>query len=463
VLLLLQVVIDAAMLVGALVLGYLVRTYIPILSPPVDPPSFMERYLPITIVHTLSVLTVFYFSQMYHLKQGLSRFDNVWRIMQHVSSGTVIAIAVETLAFQNSELQFDYPRGVIVYTWLFSVLLIVVGRELHQQLVMRLQRAQIGRDNVIIVGHNDVTRSIIKNIRDNSKLGYDIVGVVTETGEGKVAKTQVIGMIEDLPTLIDAYNADQVIVAIPDATRKELGYIVSLCQRGRVEIRIYPDNFSFIAGTITVDQLVGLPLLSVRDVALRGWRLSLKRAVDFFGSGVGLVVLSPILLLLAFLVWRHDRGPVFFVQERVGLDGKPFPMIKFRTMIINAEEKARWTVAGDDRVTPIGKFMRPRNLDELPQLFNVFYGQMSLVGPRPEQVNFVEAFNKQYRRYSERHREKAGMTGWAQVNGYRGDTSIEDRLRADLYYVENWSLWLDIQIIIRTIWQTVTGRSPNAY
>jgi exopolysaccharide biosynthesis polyprenyl glycosylphosphotransferase len=451
------------MLVLAFFLGYVMRSYVPILTTPDNPPSFLDRYLPITAVHALSVLTVFYFARLYHQRRIVSRFDMFWGIAQNVSIGTIGAIAIETLTFKNSALQFDYPRGVIMYAWGFSIILILIGREIHRQVVHRLQQANIGRDNVLVVGHGEVARSIIKFIRQTPSLGYTLIGTVTEKGKGKFAKANVIGMIEDLPLIIDAYNVDQVIVAVPEATRKDLVYLVSLCQRGQVDIKIYPDNFSFIAGTITVDDLTGIPLLSVRDIALRGWRLSLKRAVDFFGAAIGLVFLSPIMMLMSFMVWRQDRGPIFFTQERVGLDGKPFPMIKFRTMIVNAEEKAKWTTVHDDRVTPIGRFMRTHNIDELPQLINVLYGHMSLVGPRPEQVGFVAEFRKKYPRYGERHREKAGMTGWAQVNGLRGDTSIEDRLRADLYYVENWSLWLDFKIIFRTIWQTVTGRNPNAY
>jgi exopolysaccharide biosynthesis polyprenyl glycosylphosphotransferase len=462
-LLVLQIVIDAAMLVLSFFLGYVMRSYVPILTTPTNPPTFLERYLPITTIFTISVLTVFYFTRMYHQRRIVSRFDLLWLITQNVSIGTIMAIALETLAFKNSGLQFDYPRGVIMYAWVFSIFLILIGRSFHRYLIYRLQQANIGRDNVVVVGHGEVARSIIKSIRQTPSLGYNLIGAVTETGRGRLAKTRVIGRIEDLPLIIDAFMVDQVIVAVPEATRKDLVYLVSLCQRGQVDVKIYPDNFSFIAGTLTVDDLIGIPLLSVRDVALRGWRLSLKRAVDILGAAIGLVLLSPLMVLLAFLIWYHDRGPIFFSQERVGLDGKPFPMIKFRTMVVNAEEHAKWTTPQDSRVTRMGRFMRPRNIDELPQLINVLFGHMSLVGPRPEQVGFVEEFRRKYPRYSERHREKSGMTGWAQVNGLRGDTSIEDRLRADLYYVENWSLWLDFKIIFRTIWQTLTGRNPNAY
>ena len=212
-----------------------------------------------------------------------------------------------------------------------------------------------------------------------------------------------------------------------------------------------------------MDDLGGMPLLGVRDISLRGWKLSLKRGLDVVGSMFGLILLSPVLLMVCFIIYINDRGPVFFSQERVGLDGKPFQMIKFRTMRVDAEKLGKWTKPGDPRVTRIGTILRKTNLDELPNLINVFYGQMSLVGPRPEQISFVEEFQQKIPRYMERHREKSGMTGWAQVNGLRGDTSIEERLKYDLYYIENWSLWLDIKIILRTILQTVFLRSPNAY
>jgi exopolysaccharide biosynthesis polyprenyl glycosylphosphotransferase len=230
-----------------------------------------------------------------------------------------------------------------------------------------------------------------------------------------------------------------------------------------VDIKVYPDIFAYMAGDMNVDDLGGTPLLTVRDIALRGWKLSLKRGLDVFGSLAGLVLLSPFMLLTALVTWFQDRGPVFYTQERMGLDGRPFPMIKFRTMRVGADKMADWTVEDDPRVTPIGRFMRRTNWDEIPQLMNVLLGHMSLVGPRPEQPQYVQEFRQHIPRYMERHREKAGMTGWAQIHGLRGDTSIGQRTRYDLWYVENWSLWLDIKIIFRTIYQSVTGSSRNAY
>jgi exopolysaccharide biosynthesis polyprenyl glycosylphosphotransferase len=449
------------MLVAAVFFGYFLRTYVPLLTLPLDPPTFLERYLPLTTLYTLSVLTFFYFARMYHQRRTPNRLDLLWQILQNVSIGTIFATSLETLALRNSSLQFDYPRAVLLFTWFFSILFVMAGREFHRQVRWRLQKLGLGRDRVLVVGDGEIARTMVKTLRGSAHLGYELVGAATYDGEGRLAKSPVLGKVDDLPRLIDSYAIDQVIIALPEASRSELARLVAYCQRGTVEIKLYPDNFAFVAGALTVEDLMGIPLLSVRDVSLRGWKLSLKRAVDFLGAAFGLIILSPLMLWLAYRVWRYDGFPVFFSQERVGLDGKPFQMIKFRTMVKDAENRAQWTVTGDPRVTPVGRFMRPRNLDELPQLINVLFGQMSLVGPRPEQVKFVEDFRQQYPRYHERHREKSGMTGWAQVNGLRGDTSIEERLRADLYYVENWSLWLDLKIIARTIWQTLTKRTPH--
>jgi exopolysaccharide biosynthesis polyprenyl glycosylphosphotransferase len=264
--------------------------------------------------------------------------------------------------------------------------------------------------------------------------------------------------------LIDNHHVDEVIIALPDASRQDLVKLIAYCQRGRVSVKIYPDLFEYMAGSMTVDELGGMPLLTVRDVALRGWRLSLKRSLDFIGSTFGLIFLSPFMLLTAIVIKLESSGPAFFTQERCGLDGRPFPMIKFRTMRQDAEAFGPgWTVENDPRVTRLGRWMRKTNWDEIPNLINVFLGQMSLVGPRPEQTFFVDKFRETIPRYMERHREKAGMTGWAQVNGLRGDTSLEDRTKYDLWYVENWSLWLDIKIIIRTVFQTILVKSKNAY
>jgi exopolysaccharide biosynthesis polyprenyl glycosylphosphotransferase len=219
-----------------------------------------------------------------------------------------------------------------------------------------------------------------------------------------------------------------------------------------VGIKIFPDLFQIIATELSIGDLGGLPLLTVRDVALRGWKLTLKRGVDLLGSTVGLIVLSPVLMLIAVIIKLDSPGPVFYAQERMGLDAKPFWCLKFRSMRTDAEKHGPgWTTESDPRVTRLGRLIRRLSIDELPQLINVFVGEMSLVGPRPERPVYVNQFRRSIPRYMDRHREKAGMTGWAQVNGLRGDTSIAERTKYDLWYIENWSLWLDFKIMLRTV------------
>jgi exopolysaccharide biosynthesis polyprenyl glycosylphosphotransferase len=455
--------VDTAMIALGFLLGYVARARLPLPAVPVNPPS-VSNYVPMLVVHVFSVLLVFYLARMYHQRRAVSRIDEGYAIAQNVSIGTFLAIAVETLAFKNSALELDYPRGVIVYAWLFGIALTVLGREAHRKVTVGLRRAGVGRDNVLLVGSGEVARTIAEKIRWSDRLGYTIVGAVNGQAGGSVGDVPIIGTTDDIPDLIDAHAIDEVIIALPDASHRELVHLVSKCQRGKVSIKVYPDIFAYITGGLTVDDLNGMPMLSVRDVALRGWKLSLKRAIDIIGAFIGLVFFSPLMVLTAIAIRLESPGPVFFCQERMGLDGHPFPMIKFRSMRSDAERDGPgWTTQRDPRVTRIGKIMRRTNWDEIPQLINVFYGQMSLVGPRPEQPYYVRKFREYIPRYMERHREKAGMTGWAQVNGLRGDTSILERTKYDLWYVENWSLWLDIKIVLRTLFQTFFGRSRNAY
>jgi exopolysaccharide biosynthesis polyprenyl glycosylphosphotransferase len=217
-----------------------------------------------------------------------------------------------------------------------------------------------------------------------------------------------------------------------------------------------------MAGQVTIGDLGGLPLLTVRDIALRGWRLIAKRTLDLVGSFFALVVLSPLIMLMALLVKIDSHGPAFYAQERMGLNGRPFMMLKFRSMRTDAEaDGPGWTVENDPRRTRLGGVLRKLNIDEFPQFINVLIGDMSLVGPRPERPVWVEQYRRSIPRYMDRHWEKGGLTGWAQVNGLRGDTSIPERIKYDLWYIENWSLLLDIKIIIRTAFNFF--RSPNAY
>jgi len=229
-----------------------------------------------------------------------------------------------------------------------------------------------------------------------------------------------------------------------------------------VTIRVFPDVFQIMASQVSIGDLGGLPLLTVRDIALRGWRRTAKRLMDVVGAACVLILISPLMVLMAILIKLDSRGPVFYAQERMGLDARPFRMLKFRSMRQDAEAHGPgWTVEDDPRVTRLGRIIRRIDVDEVPQFVNVLMGEMSLVGPRPERPVYVNQFRRSIPRYMDRHWEKAGMTGWAQVNGLRGDTSIVERTKYDLWYIENWSLLLDVKTLIRTAFNLAT--SPNAY
>jgi exopolysaccharide biosynthesis polyprenyl glycosylphosphotransferase len=461
---LLLYVVDFCALLGAFVLGYYSRLNLPLFPRPDGQPP-LENYIPTIILHLILTIGIFYFNRLYHMRRTFSRIDLVRSVAGAVTMGAVLVYGTQELFFRNSFLYENYPRSMFVYVWLYSVTFAVMGREWHRLFQVSLRKRGLANDNLLVIAGGRIGRDIMGKIQNSPELGYHIVGVVTTEDEhqGKMLGVPVIGRASDLPLLIDTYHVQQVIIALPEARRTELVELVTLCQRGQVDIKIYPDLFAYMAGDMNVDDLGGTPLLTVRDIALRGWKLSLKRGLDLFGSLFGLIALSPFMLLTAILLYLEDKGPVFYTQQRMGLDGRPFPMIKFRSMRVDADKIADWTTEDDPRVTRIGRFMRRTNWDEIPQLINVLLGHMSLVGPRPEQPQYVRQFREQIPRYMERHREKAGMTGWAQVNGLRGDTSIARRTAYDLWYVENWSLWLDMKIIIRTVYQTVTGNNPNAY
>ena len=455
---------DTAMLIVAFIIGSEARELLPFFPRPEEQPA-LARYMPTIVVHTITIVIMFYFSQLYHLKRAFSRIEQLRQVIGVVTLGTLLASGTQEFLLQNTPMEAVYPRSLLFYVWFFSVFLTVFGRELHRRSWTLLRRRGVVRDNLLIVGEGEIARKITEHIRNSPELGYTIVGIVTAAEqEGELLGYPYIGAYDDIPRLIDDRQVEQVIVALSDYRRGELVELISLCQRGKVDIKVYPDMFSYMAGDLNVDDLGGTPLLTVRDIALRGWKLSLKRALDLIGATVGLVLLSPLMLITALLIRLESRGSVFYWQVRMGLDGRPFPMIKFRSMRQNAESGGQtWTVENDERVTRLGRYMRRSNWDEIPQLINVLVGHMSLVGPRPERPMYVQQFRRQIPDYMVRHREKSGMTGWAQINGFRGDTSIAQRTEADRFYVENWSLWLDIVIIIRTVWQSITRSNPHAY
>ncbi len=430
-------------------------------------------YLGMMIIHVVSVLLVMFMAKMYHRQRAISHVDELSAVFSSVSIGTILAIAAISFLYKQD---MDYPRLMMVYAWALTVICVAVGRLIYARLKWTLQECRVGQDRVLVVGTGELGRLIHQKILQSPGLGYAVIGYI-ESGNGHEASVEdqgasaptsiygapVLGTLDDLHDIVGQYEVDEVIIALPEASQRELVDIIVKAERGRVSIKVFPDVFQIMASEVSIDDLNGLPLLTIRDVALRGWKLTLKRAIDLAVSAVALVFLSPFLLLTALLIKLDSPGPVFYCQERMGLDAKSFWMLKFRSMRTDAEAATGpvWAKQDDPRRTRLGAFIRRFSIDEYPQLINVLLGEMSLVGPRPERPVFVDQFKQQIPRYMDRHREKAGLTGWAQVNGLRGDTSITERTKYDLWYIENWSLGLDFKIILRTIFKIFTDK--NAY
>ncbi len=444
------------MVVAAFYVAYQLRWFVR--YPPAQNMAAFSSYAGMMVIQVLSIVSTFLFYKLYHQPRTVSRIDQFTNILAAVALGALIATALTSFIYK----ELDWPRLMMIYFGFFAVVFIIAGRMFTSAWQARIRASH--PDRVLIIGAGDVGRMIAQRIRMSPRLGYQVVGFLDDTpGRRSAAGLPVLGAAAHLRQTIRNENVSEVVIALPEASHEEVLDLIYECEREGVVVHVFPDVFQIMATQVTIGELNGLPMLTVRDVALRGWRLSLKRGIDVVGSALGLIFLSPLFLLIALLIKLDSPGPVFYSQIRMGLDARPFPVLKFRSMRIGAEDQTGpvWATKNDSRKTRLGSFLRRTSLDELPQLINVLLGEMSLVGPRPERPVFVEQFRQVVPRYMDRHREKAGMTGWAQVNGLRGDTSIVERTKFDLYYVENWSLLLDIKILLRTIINVFRDR--NAY
>jgi exopolysaccharide biosynthesis polyprenyl glycosylphosphotransferase len=457
---------DALCSAAAFVAGYHLRCAIAF-PQAAENPLALRSYLLMMAIQSAIIIVIFFFYRLYHQPRAHSFFNELYTVFGSVSVGYMMALAITIVSVKNTEITFNFSRGMLLYAWVSSIVLIMGSRTIVHRLFRNIRAAGVGRDRILIVGLGEVARMVIQKIRSRPSIAGETAGIVARERNGASAPKEVegvpvLGCIEDLPRLIIEHRIDEVIIALPEVGHRETLDIIGLCDRSETRIRVFPDTFMFIAGRVSIEDLGGLPLLSVRDVAMHGWCLAVKRVFDIAVSSAGIVALSPLFIVVAFLIKIESRGPVFYSQERMGLDRKPFRMLKFRSMRADAESDGPgWTTPNDPRRTRVGAVIRRFNIDELPQLINVLAGSMSLVGPRAERPCYVEQFRKSIPGYLQRHREKAGITGWAQVNGLRGDTSIEERTKYDLWYVENWSLLLDFKILARQFFQLFNSR--NAY
>ena len=320
--------------------------------------------------------------------------------------------------------------------------------------------------NVLLVGYSRAAEEYIDRVVQNPQWGYNIRGILDDKVESGTLYmgVKVIGRIDNLMVILPENHLDEIAITLGLSEYYRLEEIVALCEKSGVHTKFIPDYNNIIPTKPYTEDILGMPVINIRYVPLSNtFPAAVKRLMDIVGSIICIILAAPLMLVCCAIIKTTSPGPVIFCQERVGLHNRPFMMYKFRSMVVQEAktEKKAWTVRDDPRVTPIGRFMRKTSIDELPQLFNVLKGEMSLVGPRPERPFFVEKFQEEIPRYMVKHQVRPGMTGWAQVNGYRGDTSIRRRIDCDLYYIENWSIGLDIKILFLTVFKGFINN--NAY
>jgi len=457
-----HVVSDALLGLSAFIVAYALRFHsglIPITKgvPP------LRQYINVLPFVVVLVPVAFHLQGLYRLRRGRSRVDDFFAVfvgsILAVVFGIVATLYVQTYFATNAAKEqgvFEVSQLVWGIFLALNVTLTYASRELVREVFERRWRAGIGLKRILIAGSGELGRLVADKILEHRELGYQIVGFVDDRAPGDhlgYRGLPLLGTIDDAPEISARESIDHLYVALPPEQHVRMLELIDSTSREMLDVKVVPDLLQVIALRARLEDLDGIPVININDVPLQGFNSVVKRAIDIAISSAALLVLALPFCLIAALVKLTSRGPVFYRQERMGLDGKPFMIHKFRSMREDAERESGPVFASHDdpRRTPLGRLLRQTNIDELPQFWNVLKAEMSIVGPRPERPLFVKQFKDRIPQYMLRHKVKAGITGWAQVNGWRGNTSIEKRIEYDLYYIENWSVRLDLKIMWLTV------------
>jgi len=416
--------------------------------------DYLLMLLPILLVWSAS----FRAFGLYRPRRIGSHLSEAVDLAKASTMGVLVLVALMTFFFRG----YDYSRVVIVYFWLLSISVVWFSRAAFREGLRFARRRGYNQRFAVVVGDGELAATVVQRMEGRRDVGIQVLGVVGDEKDdtGGVRR---LGGYADLRAVLDAHTVDHVILALAHEDYGRLAGLLDAVGDEPVTIHVVPDLLRFASLRGGIEQFEGMPFIHLRESPLYGWNRLAKRVFDFLFSATVLAVIWPALLLLAAAVKVSSRGPVFYRQERMGLDGRRFEMLKFRTMDADAEVRTGpvWARPSDQRRTGLGAFLRRLSLDELPQFWNVLRGDMSVVGPRPERPVFVGRFRQTVPGYMLRHKVKSGITGWAQVNGLRGNTSLEKRIQYDIEYIERWSVWLDFKIIAMTVVRVVVDR--NAY
>lgn len=455
---------DAAVVATAWLASYWARFYLPLFHVEGELP---ELGIYASLMPLIAILWLLVFSAMGVYESGRlrGRRGEVLLMWQAHAVALCLFLAL-TFAYDN----YRYSRLVMIYFGLLAAFFLAAFRVALRSLLRWVRAHGFNLRHVLVVGEGEGMIRVVERIDWYPELGLRVKGLVTRDGLALSIRTSrhldnkpVLGCYDDLPALLARGGVDEVLLALPHAEQPALTRLLNSIHDETVDIRILPDVHEYVTFGCRLEQLDGVPIVRLNDSPMSGWGSVVKRLFDVTASMIALVLLAPVMVLIGLGVKLSSPGPVLYRQERMGLDGRTFNMLKFRSMRTDAEAAsgAVWAKAVDDRRTGFGTFLRKTSLDELPQLWNVLVGDMSLVGPRPERPVFVNRFRHEIPHYMLRHKVKTGLTGWAQVNGWRGDTSLQNRIACDLYYIQNWSIALDLKIVLMTFWKGFINK--NAY
>jgi len=438
---------------------YFLRFHLPIIEVTKGLPPF-EQYASLApLVMVLWALT-FSTMKLYRSRRMLRRTHEAQLIFRAHAIALLAFIAI-TYLFS----EYKYSRLVVIYFGFFGAFSLIFVRLLLRNILRSFRKKGYNLRHAVVVGNSHGGAGLIKKLERFPEMGIRVVGCLLNPTSTQTESCQkpVLGNYQEIKKIIHKHNIDFVIIALPRTEFENLDPLLDLLKDEAVDIKLIPDIHDYITLGCEVEDFDGSPIVNINDSPMGDWAALIKRATDFILSLIALILLSPIFILISISIKLTSKGPVFYQQKRMGLDGKTFEMFKFRSMVTNAEVKtgAVWANASDNRKTKLGSFLRSTSLDELPQFWNTFRGDMSLVGPRPERPHFVEQFKKEIPHYMLRHKVKAGITGWAQINGWRGNTSLQKRIEHDIYYIKNWSYILDIKILFLTLIKGFINK--NAY
>lgn len=456
----LHVIIDGIIVIISYVIAWWLKFESPLFDEAIRALSFGE-YMKSLIVLVPCILIMYWAFNLYTPKRVQGRRLEIWNLFKANSLTLLIFMSLSYLIKA-----MDLSRWMLAFFYVLNISFGVLVRNIIRILLKGMRKHGLNQKHILLVGYSRAAEEYIDRIIANPQWGYTIRGILDDTvTAGTVYKgIKVLGRIDNLMVILPQNHLDEIAITLGLNEYFRLEEIVALCEKSGVHTKFIPDYFNIIPTKPYTEDLIGLPVVNIRYVPLSNqFAAFVKRLMDIGCASVGLIVFSPVMLVTALLIKISSPGPLIFKQERVGLHNKPFMMYKFRSMVVQNEkhEKKAWTVKDDPRVTKVGKFIRKTSIDELPQLINILKGDMSLVGPRPERPFFVEKFQEEIPRYMVKHQVRPGLTGWAQVNGYRGDTSIKKRIEHDLYYIENWSVGLDIKIMFLTVFKGFVNK--NAY